>query len=202
MSRQTVINLCFAIVLVAIPAKVHDSFQGLYTSSRLGTLSIGPIENTLPFGFLVLSSLSHCYDIKRKKPAFAERQFPKAAYCGAALAWFAMMGVTWFIISQNPGPARIAAVGRAILAAVTPAGYFPFRRSCMFWKRLPARSGANAAMGRCDGPNSPPATLLPAWSAYSLPPSVRFTWVNRSGCFACSRPPSRPPALERSSSER
>jgi uncharacterized membrane protein YhaH (DUF805 family) len=80
-----------------------------------GTYWIGPISTTIPYFFLALLFLAHCFDLKSRSR--------RSAYCGAVMAWVAMMASTVFIIFHIPGK-MTSTMGLAV--AFTPFCYIPF----------------------------------------------------------------------------
>ena len=138
--------MLFAIVfLVAIPTVVHALFRGHYVVTSDGRpvsyryvelppgspvngkyvanpdpgrqgYWIGPISSTLPFVFLALLFLAHCFDLK------ARSRTP--AYCGAIAAWLSMMSFTLYIIAQYRSPHLSSTTGIGIMLA--PFRYLPF----------------------------------------------------------------------------
>jgi hypothetical protein len=146
MNRTNTVFYYFAIVLlVAIPALVHTFFQGAYVVTSDGKpLSytyikpppnspepgkyvvnpdpgrrgywVGPISSTLPFIFLALLFLAHCFDLR------STSRLP--AYCGAIAAWISMMGFTLYIIGQYRAPRLSSTTGIGIM--LTPFRYLPF----------------------------------------------------------------------------
>jgi hypothetical protein len=146
MAKRDVVKWWFAIVfLVAIPAMVHAIFEGAYVVTSDGQpvsykyvelppnspaggkhvanpdpgrrgYWIGPVSSTLPFIFLALLFLAHCFDLKSRSR--------KSAYCGAIAAWLSMMGFTIFIIAQYRSPHLSSTAGIGIMLA--PFRYIPF----------------------------------------------------------------------------
>ncbi|MEN6365630.1 MAG: hypothetical protein ABFC88_02315 [Thermoguttaceae bacterium] len=103
------------IVLVVIPAVVHTLLVGAYKFEYGGTFWIGPISTTVPYVFLTLLFLAHCFDLKSRSR--------RSAYCGAVMAWIGMMAFTIFIVSHTPGR-MTSTMGLAM--AFTPVCYIPF----------------------------------------------------------------------------
>jgi hypothetical protein len=120
MSGRDAIKWWFTIVfLIAIPAWVHTLLKGSFVVNpdRDGwTFWVGPISTTIPYVFLALLFLSHCFDLKSKSR--------RSAYCGAVMAWVGMMAFTVFLTFQAPGPSRGAFIGLAM--GVTDVCYVPF----------------------------------------------------------------------------
>ncbi len=119
MNRSDTIKWRFAIVfLIAIPVLVHALYRGAYKVNPTDheTFWIGPISTTIPYVFLTLLFLAHCFDLKSKSR--------RSAYCGAIVAWVAMMAFTVFIlVSHTPGR-MTSTMGLAM--AFTPVCYIPF----------------------------------------------------------------------------
>lgn len=145
MSRNTVKLLLTIVFIVAIPAFLHFLFEGAYVVTSNGrpvsyryvklppgspvqgkyvanpdpgrrNYWIGPVSSTLPFIFLALLFLAHCFDRKSRS------RMP--AYCGAGAAWLSMMGFTIFIIAQYRSPHLSSTIGIAVM--LTPFCYLPF----------------------------------------------------------------------------
>ena len=117
MDARNSIALLFALViLIAIPFFLHASCEGAYKPEGWGTFWIGPISTTLPYVFLALLFLAHCFDRKSKSLT--------PAYCGAVTAWLCMMAFTVFLIFQTPGPRVTSTMGIAV--GLTPFFYIPF----------------------------------------------------------------------------
>jgi len=115
MNRSDAIKWWFAtIFLIAIPALVHALCRGAYKVPPDGTFWIGPISTTIPYVFLTLLFLAHCFDLKSKSR--------RSAYCGAIMAWIGMMAFTVFIISHTPGK-MTSTMGIAM--GLTPFCYIP-----------------------------------------------------------------------------
>ena len=93
MNRDVVKWLFTIIFLVAVPALVHSLYQGAYKGASGGTNVIGPICTTIPYLFLVILFLANCFDLKARSR--------RTAYCGAIMAWLAMMAVTLSIMSRS-----------------------------------------------------------------------------------------------------
>ena len=144
-SKATVIRYTTIGVLLVIPAAVHYLWEGAYVVTSDGRpvsyryvelppgspvgakyvanpdpgrqgYWIGPVSSTLPFIFLALLFLAHCFDLKSRSRM--------SAYCGAIAAWLSMMGFTIFIIAQYRSPHRSSTEGIGIMLA--PFRYLPF----------------------------------------------------------------------------
>ena len=115
MNRNIILSLFTIFFLIAVPASVHSSYQGVYTGAKGGENGIGPICTTIPYLFLVILFLANCFDLKSKSR--------RTAYCGAVMAWLAMMSVTLSIISHPPSP-NLSPDG--MIVALTPLAYIPF----------------------------------------------------------------------------
>ena len=145
MSANSIKLLLVVVLLVAIPAFIHAVFEGQYVVTSDGRpvsyryvelppgspvkgkyvanpdpgrrgYWIGPISSTLPFVFLALLFLAHCFDLKARSRM--------SAYCGAIAAWLSMMSLTLYIIAQYRGPHLSSTTGIGIMLA--PFCYLPF----------------------------------------------------------------------------
>ncbi|MDZ7617468.1 MAG: hypothetical protein U1E05_10715 [Patescibacteria group bacterium] len=103
------------VVLFAIPVVIHTLCRGAYKVPPDGTFWIGPISTTMPYVFLALLFLAHCFALKSRSR--------RSAYCGAIMAWISMMAFTVFIVSHTPGR-MTSTMGLAM--AFTPVCYIPF----------------------------------------------------------------------------
>jgi hypothetical protein len=116
MDKRDVVKWRFTLVfLIVIPALVHALYQGVYKLDNGGIFWIGPISTTIPFFFLAILFLAHCFNLKS--------QSRRSAYCGAIMAWVAMMAFTIFIISHPTGH-MTSTMGIAM--SLGPFFYIPF----------------------------------------------------------------------------
>jgi hypothetical protein len=120
MDRRDAIKWRFAIFLVAIPALIHVFFGGLYAANAdaIGRAFWMPfvVSTTIPYVFLALLFLAHCGRLKLNRR--------RSAYCGAVLAWLAMMVFSISLVS--PTHSRIGPTGATLTIALTPFCYLPF----------------------------------------------------------------------------
>ena len=85
------------IVFVVIPIIVHSFFKGSYVIGPeydRRSFWIDPVGTTLPYIILAVVFFIHSLKLKNKNVS---------SYAGAIMAWFSMMGFTYYLINQASG---------------------------------------------------------------------------------------------------